>query len=106
MAFNFLCKMDKLFGGGGEETTTNNKSRQNSRFQVLGDSKVGKSSLLSAYCNIEYERPKAPKVKETVGINTHIKKITSVNGISELITEFIDFSGDSEYINELPIFLR
>lgn len=97
--------MDRLFGGGeGVPKTNSNYNR--STFLVLGDSKVGKSSLIDAYCNAEYERPKAPKIKETTGVNTYVKKIISSNGRSELIAEFIDFTGDTEFIKELPIFLK
>jgi GTPase SAR1 family protein len=104
LSFNFFG-MEKFFGRDSEDTRSKTREKH-AKFLVLGDTRVGKTTLFDKYANIKLSRTKDPKIKQTIGATSHIKKITSTNPASTLITEFIDFGGDSEYIKELPVFLR
>lgn len=84
--------------------TTNEKIGNEMNFIVLGDSHVGKTTLLQQYCNCKIANDALGNPPKTIGMNIHVKKI--LHDQSLLITKFYDFSGDPEYTQDLDIFLK
>lgn len=73
-------------------------------FIVLGDSQVGKTALLSNYCDCKIGNDTLGNPPKTIGMTVHVKKILHEQSL--IIAKFLDFSGDNEYKQDLDIFLK
>lgn len=84
--------------------TTNETIGNKMNIIVLGDSHVGKTTLLQNYTNLKLNNDTLGNPQKTIGLNIHVKKILHEQSL--VITNFYDFSGDPEYKQDLDIFLK
>lgn len=86
-----LKGMTQFWSSKDESSSILTRKQECLNILVLGDSQVGKSTLLETYCG--YRAPEEPAV-QTVGVDVHVK-ISSKNG-TVIPCNYYDVSGDLE----------